>query len=43
VSNHKKEFWQLVEKFQPDFKEKEKILASYRLLLTFVKEKNKIL
>ena len=34
IDNHKKEFWLLVEKFQPDFKEKEKILNSYRLLLS---------
>jgi len=34
IDNHKKEFWLLVEKFEPNFKEKEKMLNSYRLLLS---------
>ena len=33
IRNHKKEFWLLVKKFDPEFQEKEKLLASYRVKL----------
>jgi predicted metal-dependent hydrolase len=36
VRNHKKEFWLLVKKLDPNFKEKEKFLAGYRLKLNLV-------
>jgi len=32
--NHKKEFWLLVEKFDPKFTEKEKLLLAYKIKLT---------
>jgi predicted metal-dependent hydrolase len=36
VRNHKKEFWWLVQKLDPNFKEKEKLLAGYRLKLNLI-------
>jgi predicted metal-dependent hydrolase len=36
VRNHKKEFWLLVKKLDPNFKEKEKLLAGYRVRLNLV-------
>jgi len=36
VRNHKKEFWLLVKKLDPNFKEKEKLLAGYRLKLNLI-------
>jgi predicted metal-dependent hydrolase len=36
IKNHKKEFWLLVKKFDPNFKEKEKLLAGYRLKLNLI-------
>ena len=33
VRNHNKEFWILVNKLDPDFKEKRKILAGYMIKL----------
>ena len=36
IKNHKKEFWLLIKKFDFNFNEKEKLLASYRLKLNFL-------
>ena len=36
IKNHKKEFWLLVRKLDPKFKEKEKLLAGYRLKLNLI-------
>ncbi len=36
IRNHKKEFWLLVKKLDPEFKEKEKLLAGYRLKINFI-------
>jgi predicted metal-dependent hydrolase len=36
VRNHKKEFWLLVKKLDLNFKEKEKLLAGYRLKLNLI-------
>jgi predicted metal-dependent hydrolase len=36
VKNHKKEFWLLVKKLDPNFKEKEKLLAGYRVRLNLI-------
>jgi predicted metal-dependent hydrolase len=36
VKNHKKEFWLLVKKLDLNFKEKEKLLAGYRLKLNLI-------
>jgi len=33
IKHHKKEFWLLIKKFDSNFKEKEKLLAGYRLRL----------
>lgn len=33
VKSHKEEFWHLVQKICPDFKEKEKLLAAYAFKL----------
>jgi len=35
VKNHKELFWLLVQKIDPNFKEKEKLLAGYRIKLNF--------
>jgi predicted metal-dependent hydrolase len=36
IKNHKKEFWLLVKKLDSNFKEKEKLLAGYRLKLNLI-------
>jgi predicted metal-dependent hydrolase len=36
IRNHKKEFWLLVKKLDLNFKEKEKLLAGYRLKLNLI-------
>jgi len=36
VRNHKKEFWLLVKKLDPNFKEKEKLLAGYKVRLNLI-------
>lgn len=37
IKNHKKEFWLLVKKFCPDFAEREKLLAAYKIKLKLSK------
>ena len=36
VRNHNKEFWLLVKKLDPNFKEKEKLLAGYKVRLNLI-------
>ncbi|GIW66997.1 MAG: hypothetical protein KatS3mg095_0895 [Candidatus Parcubacteria bacterium] len=36
IKNHRKEFWLLVKKLCPDFKEKQKLLAGYRIRLSLL-------
>jgi len=42
IKNHRREFWLLVKKLCPDFLEREKLLAGYKIKLNLSKVKNRI-